>query len=127
VAEPEQVKRTLLVVEDNAIAREGLVAVLRHAGYEVVAAEHGQEALDLLRGGVVVLDLILLDMLMPVLDGWHFLEELKRQGPASGVPILVTTGSILTREWAVDHGCRGIVHKPIDTEELLAEVERCVG
>ena len=64
--------RTLLVVDDNDVAREGLAGVLRRAGYRVLPAANGEEALQLLRAGPPP-DLILLDMLMPFLDGWHFL------------------------------------------------------
>jgi CheY-like chemotaxis protein len=118
--------RRVLVVEDNAIAREGLAVVLRRAGYEVVTATNGQEAIDLLGAGPRP-DLILLDMLMPVLDGWHFLGLLRGRGPAPPVPVVVTTGTILTREWAAANGCAGFLHKPIDAEALLEEVRRCLA
>ena len=71
--------------------------------------------------------LVLLDMLMPVLDGWHFLERLRRQGPRPLPPIVIATGTNLTREWAEDHGCKGFVRKPIEPTSLLAEVRRCLG
>src|SRR6266545_4852685 len=73
-------ERTLLVVEDNEVAREGLAAILRRAGYEVALATNGQEALNYLDGHPPPA-LILLDMLMPVLDGWHFLEQLQGDIP----------------------------------------------
>jgi two-component system chemotaxis response regulator CheY len=113
---------TILVVEDNDICREGLATVLRHQGYQVIAVRHGQEALDLLEAGPVP-DLILLDMLMPVLDGWSFLSEVAKYPP---IPIVITTSTILTPEWAACHGCVGFLRKPILTEDLLAEVKRCL-
>lgn len=116
----------LLVVEDNAVAREGLAAVLRLAGYEVLTAHEGQEALDLLRGSLMP-DLILLDMLMEGMDGWRFLEALQHWPQRQSVPIIVTTGTILTREWAEQNGCQGFVHKPIEEQALFEEVERCLG
>jgi CheY-like chemotaxis protein len=64
---------------------------------------------------------------MPVLDGWHFLERLRKPPAATGPPIIVTTGSNLTREWAESHGCAGFVRKPIQETALLAEVRRCLG
>src|SRR5262245_24029008 len=123
---PEVGRARVLVVEDNEVAREGLAVVLGRAGYEVALAANGQEALDLLRAGPAV-GLILLDMLMPVLDGWHFLERLKRQGPRPLPPIVIVTGTNLTPEWARDHGCQGFLKKPIDSEPLLDEVRRCLG
>jgi CheY-like chemotaxis protein len=117
--------RTILVVEDNDVSREGLAVVLRRAGYRVVPAANGEEALRLLRDGPPP-DLILLDMLMPVLDGWHFLNRLREGGPHP--PVIVGTGTgVLSREWASDHGCAGFLRKPIKTEELLDEVRRCLG
>jgi sigma-B regulation protein RsbU (phosphoserine phosphatase) len=116
----------VLVVEDNEVAREGLAVVLGRAGYEVTLAADGEEALDLLRAGPAF-HLILLDMLMPVLDGWGFLERLAREGTRARAPIVVATGSNLTPEWARDHGCQGFLQKPIDSGPLLGEVRRCLG
>jgi CheY-like chemotaxis protein len=111
-------------VEDNEVEREGLAAILRREGYAVALAAEGRQALDLLRQSPPP-DLILLDMLMPVMDGWAFLEELRRLGPPA--PVVVMSPAALTREWARDHGCAGIVHKPVATTELLAELQRCRG
>jgi CheY-like chemotaxis protein len=118
--------QTLLVVEDNAVAREGLAVVLRREGFRVVPTADGEDALKQLRAGPRP-DLILLDMLMPVLDGWHFLDWFRREGPWPPAPVVVVTGTNLTREWAKDHGCPGFIRKPIDAEQLLAEVRRCLG
>src|SRR5688572_25160603 len=116
--------KTILLVEDLDDTRTTLTAILEWSGYRVVAVEHGQAALDVLDAGPAP-DLILLDMLMPVLDGWHFLERVQRS-PAPVPPIIVITATILTREWAESKGCAGFVRKPADPEELLAEVRRCL-
>src|SRR5262249_17190482 len=126
VSSAEPSRKTLLIVEDNAIAREGLAVVLRREGYNVVTVANGQEALDYLRKPPPP-DLILLDMLLPVLDGWHFLERLKANKTVAAAPVIVTTGTILTREWATAHGCAGFVRKPIECETLMAEIHRCLG
>jgi CheY-like chemotaxis protein len=117
---------TILVVEDNDVAREGLAAILRREGYTVALAANGQEALDRLKDHPAPA-LILLDMLMPVLDGWHFLEQLQCDLPRATVPIIVTTGTILSRAWAESHGCAGFVRKPIETDALLTEIRRCLA
>jgi CheY-like chemotaxis protein len=65
-------------------------------------------------------------MLMPVLDGWHFLRLLP-DSPGRAPPVVVITGTILTREWAQDNGCAGFLHKPVEEGPLLAEVRRCLG
>ena len=117
--------KTLLVVEDYQDTREMLAFMLRRAGYAVETAENGAQALDRLRAGPRP-DLVLLDMLLPILDGWHLLSQIQRDPVLSGVPVVVTTGTILTREWAVQSGCAGFVKKPVEYEELLAEVGRCL-
>ena len=81
----------VLVVEDNDAARESLALSLGREGFEGILAANGEEVLNHLRGGLKP-DLILLDMLMPVLDGWHFLEALRREGPRPPVPVIITTG-----------------------------------
>jgi CheY-like chemotaxis protein len=122
---PDQPSPTILVVEDNDVAREGLAADLRRAGYAVATAADGAQALEALRAGPPP-GLILLDMLMPVLDGWHFLGRLRQDGPHP--PVVVTTGTaVVGREWAQDHGCAGFLRKPVGAEDLLEEVRRCLG
>jgi CheY-like chemotaxis protein len=118
--------RHILVVEDNDLTREGLATLLNQEGYRVALAEDGEEALNHLRGGARP-DLILLDMLMPVLDGWHFLERLRPLRRPPALPIVITTATNLTREWAEAHDCQGCLRKPIEPERLLEEVRRCLG
>lgn len=118
--------KVILVVEDNDIARVGLSGVLQNAGFAVVPLENGQMALDYLRAGQRP-DLILLDMLMPAVDGWKFLKELRDWSKPVNVPIIVTTGTILTKEWAAQHGLAGLLRKPIETADLLADIRRCLS
>jgi CheY-like chemotaxis protein len=118
----DQTLKTVLVVEDNATAREGLAALLRGRGYAVRCAADGRAALNVLASRPAP-DLILLDMLLPGLDGWHLLDSL-RGSPLTSVPVVVTTGSILTREWADSQGCAGFLKKPFDQADLFAEIGR---
>lgn len=122
----EGATKTILVVEDNAAARESLAAVLRRHGFAVTLAGDGRQALELLGAGPTP-DLILLDMFLPVLDGWHVLDGMK--GLPAGVPerVVITTGTILSREWADAHGCAGFLKKPFGEAELLAELDRVFG
>jgi CheY-like chemotaxis protein len=117
--------QTVLVVEDHAITREGLAVVLGRNGYDVVAVANGQQALDRLAAGPCP-DVILLAMLLPVLDGWRLLERLAGT-PCGSVPVIITTGTILTTEWAAAHGCAGFLKKPVDEPELVAELHRVIG
>jgi CheY-like chemotaxis protein len=118
--------KTLLIVDDDPITRAGLAATLEAAGHAVVPVANGAEALDYLHHHAPP-DLILLDMLMPVLDGWHLLDQLKRTPSGVAARVVVVTATILTPDWAAQNGCAGFLRKPITTEELLAEVRRCLG
>ena len=117
--------KTVMVVEDHGATRDGVAAILRDNGYGVVAMENGRQALDRLSSGSPP-DLILLDMLLPVLDGWRLLELLK-ESPHGNVPVIITTGTILTREWAASKGCAGFLKKPIDPSEMVAEIGRVLS
>src|SRR5262245_29604486 len=125
MAKVEDSAKTIMVVEDNAIAREGLAVILGRHGYNVIAFENGLDALNHVATGGKQ-DLILLDMVLPLLDGWHFLQRLKAL-PVGATPVVVTTGTILTREWATQNGCAGFLRKPIEEDELLDELNRHLG
>ena len=117
----------ILLVVDNDDARQLLSQLLRREGYSVVEAGDGQQALDALARGPTP-DLILLDMLLPVLDGWHFLEEVQGRTAAVTPPILIVTGSgAIGRDWAEAHGCAGVLAKPVDEAQLRTEVRRCLA
>ncbi len=105
-------RKTVLIVEDDAIIREGLAAILERAGYQVIPAAHGREALDRLREGPV--DLIVLDMMLPVLDGWRFLERCRSGQRPLPAPVLVVSGfDEGSLEWAVALGAAGYLRKPV--------------
>jgi CheY-like chemotaxis protein len=122
----EAERKTLLLVEDDETNREGLADYLRREGFDVVPLADGRQALDHLRQHPKP-DLILLDMLLPVLDGWRFLEEVREAGIKPLPPIIIATGTqAIGREWAFAHGCAGFVHKPIDPAALQDEIMRCL-
>jgi CheY-like chemotaxis protein len=115
--------KSVLIIEDDAATRTGLATLLEEDGWTPLQAGNGQEALQRLR--VFRPDLILLDMLMPVMDGWQFLREVRRTVPDFAAPIILTTTiGIVSREWALDHGCAGYVPKPTQVDQLFAEVRR---
>jgi CheY-like chemotaxis protein len=119
--------KTLLVVEDDEIQREGLGIVLRNEGYTVIATGDSVEALEHMRKGAVP-DLILLDMMIPAPahDGWYFIEKRKRIPHLAQIPVVIVTGlDIASDEWAVSLGASGLVKKPIAVDTLLSEIRRC--
>jgi CheY-like chemotaxis protein len=121
--------KLLLIVEDNAVSREGMAVILRKEGYEVVAFPDGQAALNYLTNNPAP-DLILLDMIIPPpgCDGWRFLQQRNRLPGLASIPVIVTTGlGIASIEWAASLGAYGLLHKPIEVEPLLAEVRRCLA
>jgi putative two-component system response regulator len=114
--------KSLLVVEDNDVTREGLAVVLRRAGYQVALAGDGEEALDYLRGEPLP-DLILLDMLMSGVDGWEFLQRRKRDPALAALPVIIMTAlGVASDEWATSLGATGWLHKPVEADDLLAAV-----
>jgi two-component system chemotaxis response regulator CheY len=117
----------ILVVEDDDAIR-GLVSdVLRDDGYEVREATNGAEALGRIRDERP--DLIVLDLMMPVMDGWTFVEKCRDQASCSDVPIIVTSASHdlpRTAERLRSFGVRSCLAKPFDVDGLLALVERYV-
>jgi CheY-like chemotaxis protein len=119
--------KTVLIVDDDPFFQEGAAFLLQQAGFEVVQAKNGKEALHLLHGGLKP-SVILLDMLMPIVDGWKFLEE-RRQVPALwSVPVVVLTGlGVASSDWADSLGCSGFLRKPVDVQALLDEVKRIVN
>jgi CheY-like chemotaxis protein len=121
----EQPAKTLLIVEDNSGAREVLASICRGHGYDAITVADGGAALELLRRGTSV-DLVVLDMLLPRVDGWRFLDLFRTERTRS-IPVMIVTGTNLTKEWADTHGCAGFIKKPFDEAALLAEVRRCLG
>ncbi len=106
---------SILVVDDDAEIRDTLTAVLQEEGYDVRSAENGEEALIEVRRWHP--DLMLLDLMMPVLSGWEVLEALEESGEIGDVPIVVVSAMCAP-------GVRECLHKPVDLEELLEVVAR---
>lgn len=121
-------KRTILIVEDNSIQREGLALVLRQHGFSVLLAVDGQEAIKLLER--LQPDLVLLDMLIPKeeSDGWWFLKQRQKVSHIASIPVVIMTAmSVASKEWAQSLGANGLIHKPIDVEPLVAAIQDCLG
>jgi CheY-like chemotaxis protein len=107
----------ILVVEDDEDAREAMVALLQMKGYRAVPASNGKEALDYLRLARVP-DLIILDLWMPVMDGWQFRTEQVKDPRLAEIPVIVVTALSDRADVDADE----IITKPVDVEHLLATV-----
>jgi CheY-like chemotaxis protein len=118
----------VLVVEDDAATRNLLCRMIEKAGWPVAEAENGRVALE--RVAEAVPSLILLDLMMPVMDGFAFIGELRRRGAWRSIPVVVVTAKELTGEArALLDGCveRVIEKGAYSREELLAEVRELVA
>ncbi len=121
----ELCKRRVLVVEDDRDVREAVVELLEDNAYEPVPAINGLEALEKLREGKDDPCLILLDVMMPVMDGWQFRAEQKKDPALSDIPVVLVTAHASIRPDHVD--AAGILRKPLDFDALLALLERFCG
>jgi CheY-like chemotaxis protein len=111
----------ILVVEDNAAARDALAALLEAAGYPVACAADGREALDHL-GGPDRPCLILLDLSMPVMDGWEFLARQRRSPSLAHVPVILVSAEGDLPRLAASLGVAGYFPKPVEADGLLRAI-----
>ena len=120
---PERPAAAVLVVDDDEATREALCDVLSSRGYRAQAAANGDEALRRLRSGESRPCLILLDLKMPVMDGWTMKSALRGDPSLTELPVvLVSDAPELERE-ALSMGAVGYVRKPIDVDKLFAAVD----
>jgi CheY-like chemotaxis protein len=110
--------KDILIVDDDLEIRDTLSELLHEEGYSVATAKNGHEALFLLRERIVP-RLILLDLMMPVMNGWQFRQEQQRDPLLRGIPVVVISA---TRAPAID--AAEILTKPIDLEVLLGAAKR---
>lgn len=119
-------KKLILVVEDSDAIRFSLTALLEAAGYDVIEAANGREALDYLeRSGPPCL--ILLDLSMPVMDGWGFRERQRRDPALAAVPVLIQSAEPDLAATAAALDAAGHLCKPFTADALLQAVRAHVG
>lgn len=113
----------LLVVDDERDVRQFTASVLTSSGYEVVEARHGREAIA--RLSEYVPDLVILDLNMPVMNGWQFRAEQQRLADAqlATIPVLLVTGTEVAGEHAQSLNAVGLIHKPFEPGQLLDAIE----
>lgn len=106
----------VLIVEDDDDLRDMMAQLLSLEGFQTASAANGREALDYLQNGSVP-DLILLDLMMPVMDGWEFRRQQRADPVFAGVPVIVL--SALDQARAADVGAAAVLKKPLDVDRLL--------
>jgi len=119
--------KTVLLAEDNEDNRIVYSTILQHFGYRVMEALNGEEGIAKARTEQP--DLILMDISIPVIDGWEATQVLKRDPKTRRIPIIALTAHALAsdREKAMEVGCDSYLAKPCEPKTVVSEVERFIG
>jgi two-component system, sensor histidine kinase and response regulator len=120
---PQKPRQAILVVDDLPANRHILKVLLAHAGYDVMSASNGREALELVETEPP--DLILLDVVMPVMSGTEVLRTLKRRDDTRMIPIVLLSvqSEVADRVGGLEEGADDYIGKPYNHEELLAKIK----
>ncbi len=116
--------KLVLLVEDNELNRDMMVRRLKRAGMRVITAGNGQQALDLMQSEQPCI--VLMDMNLPILDGWAASRRAKEDDRIRHIPIIALTAHATNayKQYALDAGCDGYATKPVDFPGLLVEIKR---
>lgn len=122
----ESNKGTILYVEDNPDNRNLIRRVLNADGYAMIEASKAEQAIEKLENGKV--DLILMDINMPDMDGYTLTARIKEIEKFSKIPIIAVTANVMRgdREKSLEAGCDGYIQKPIDIDTLAQQIERFI-
>jgi CheY-like chemotaxis protein len=114
---------TILIVEDNEMNRDMLSRRLERKGYTVLIAVDGEKGIAVARANAP--DLILMDMSLPVVDGWEATRRLKSDATLKAIPVIALTAHAMAndRDKAIEAGCDDYDTKPIELPRLLAKIE----
>jgi two-component system cell cycle response regulator DivK len=117
----------VLLVEDNEMNRDMLSRRLIRRGFEVIFAADGQQGVDAARREKP--DIILMDLSLPVMDGWEATRRVKSDEATRGVPVIALTARAMVgdREKAMEAGCDDYDTKPVEFDRLLGKIERLLG
>ena len=117
----------ILLVEDQEMNRDMLSRRLKKRGYEVSIAVDGAEGIE--KAGAELPDLILMDMSLPVIDGWEATRTLKGDGATRGIPVVALTAHAMAgdRDKAMEAGCDAYETKPVELPRLLETIEKLLA
>ena len=112
----------ILLVEDNELNRDMLTRRLKRKGFSVISAQNGQEGIDMSKSENP--DIILMDLSLPIVDGWTAAKTLKADSTTKSIPIIALTAHAMKgdREKALEAGCDDYDTKPINFERLLDKI-----
>ena len=117
----------ILLVEDNEMNRDMLSRRLERKGYEVVIAVDGQAGIDMASSGNP--DIILMDLSLPVIDGWEATRKIKADPATQSIPVIALTAHAMAgdKQKALEAGCDDYDTKPIDLKRLLEKIDNLLG
>jgi DNA-binding response OmpR family regulator len=116
-------KKNILIADDDLSVRESLSKVLKDVGYQVAEAADGAKAVEQFKAGQI--DLLLLDIGLPIRDGWDVFDNITRQAPA--FPIIIITGKNNQYDIAVAAGVGALMEKPLDVAQLLKTIQELLA
>lgn len=116
--------KVILIIEDNTDIRENTAELLELSGYRVITASNGELGISLAKAHLP--DIVLSDVLMPVLNGHQVFEELKKYPATAQIPFFFLTSSVEPKDvkYALDRGATGYIKKPFEEHELLDAIKR---
>ena len=117
----------ILLVEDNEMNRDMLSRRLKRRGYEVLIAVDGVKGVEMT--SLEIPDLILMDMSLPVMDGWEATKNIKADPATKSIPVIALTAHAMSgdRQKALEAGCDDYDTKPIDLSRLLSKIQTFLG
>lgn len=123
MAESSSNSKTILIIEDDADIRDSLLQALELEGYQVLGAENGREGLKVLEDGARP-NLILLDLMMPIMSGWQFYEAIQGKPEFKSIPIVVISA---VGSKADEMPAQAVLRKPVDLESLIKVVDQHIS
>jgi CheY-like chemotaxis protein len=119
-------ERNILVVEDNDMNMQLVEFLLEEGGYRIVKATSGEEALAMTRDAATALDLILMDIHLPGMDGLSVVRAMKSDDRTAHIPVLALTAHAMRgdKDRFLEAGCDGYISKPIDVKTFISSIKR---
>ena len=119
--------KKILVIEDDQDIRESMIDWLKDLGYETVGATHGQDGLDLLQGNEPLPQLIIVDLMMPVLDGAGFRRAQLADPRIAGIPVIMMSADGRLHQKLHGVECDAYLNKPLQVDEFLGAIDQQLG
>ena len=119
--------RKILLIEDNEMSRDMLTRRLERKGFEVVIAVDGQAGIDMASSANA--DIILMDLSLPVIDGWEATRRIKADPVTQAIPVIALTAHAMAgdEQKALEAGCDAYDTKPVDFKRLLGKIDKLLG